>query len=62
MMLYLKACPRCRGDVKYERDTYGRFLQCLQCGFLVSSKSEGASVSSEKRTGEKVASRSVKAA
>tara|TARA_B100001013_G_C24472987_1_gene388185 strand:- start:292 stop:525 length:234 start_codon:yes stop_codon:yes gene_type:complete len=37
MMLYLKACPRCQGDVKYESDVYGKFLECLQCGFLISS-------------------------
>ena len=62
MMLYLKACPRCRGDVKYERDVYGRYLECLQCGFLLSSKSEGTTASSEKSTGEKAASGTVKAA
>lgn len=62
MMLYLKACPRCRGDVKYERDIYGPFLECLQCGFQISSRSEGIKASSEKSTGEKVAGGTVKAA
>ena len=62
MMLYLKACPRCRGDVKYERDVYGPYLECLQCGFLLSSKSEGITAASEKSTGEKAASGTVKAA
>ncbi len=62
MMLYLKACPRCRGDVKYERDVYGRYLECLQCGFLLSSKSEGNTASSEKSTGEKASNGTVKAA
>ena len=62
MMLYLKACPRCRGDVKYERDVYGRYLECLQCGFLLSSKSEETTASSEKSTGEKAAGGTVKAA
>ena len=37
-MLYLKACPKCHGDVKYESDVYGRYLECLQCGLLISSK------------------------
>lgn len=37
-MLYLKACPRCHGDIKFERDMYGHYLECLQCGFLISSK------------------------
>lgn len=62
MMLYLKACPRCRGDVKYERDVYGRYLECLQCGFLLSSKTEGNTASSEKSTKVKAASGTVKAA
>ena len=39
-MLYFGACPRCHGDVKYESDVYGRYLECLQCGFLVNSKTD----------------------
>ncbi len=36
-MLYLKACPRCRGDVQFVNDIDGPFLGCLQCGFRVTS-------------------------
>ena len=32
-MLYTKACPRCTGDVKLDRDNYGVYAKCLQCGF-----------------------------
>jgi hypothetical protein len=32
-MLYIKACPRCHGDIKLDRDNYGVFAKCLQCGF-----------------------------
>ena len=32
-MLYTKACPRCSGDVKLDRDNYGVYAKCLQCGF-----------------------------
>ena len=32
-MMYLRACFRCGGDVFLERDTYGAFFKCLQCGF-----------------------------
>ena len=32
-MLYFKACPRCRGDVRFAIDIDGPFVQCLQCGF-----------------------------
>ena len=33
-MLELKSCPRCRGDVKTNRDHYGQYRQCLQCGYM----------------------------
>ena len=32
-MLYMKACPRCSGDVKLDKDNYGVYAKCLQCGF-----------------------------
>ncbi len=31
-MVFLKACPKCHGDMYLERDSYGPFRQCLQCG------------------------------
>ena len=33
-MLYLKGCPKCRGDMYLEKDSYGVFRQCLQCGMV----------------------------
>ncbi len=33
-MLYLKGCPRCSGDIYADRDEYGAYRQCLQCGFV----------------------------
>jgi len=32
--LRLKACPRCKGDVVFERDNWGWYAQCIQCGYL----------------------------
>ncbi|MEE8318411.1 MAG: hypothetical protein V3R36_02100 [Dehalococcoidales bacterium] len=32
-MLRFKSCPRCRGDVLIDRDVYGWYQQCLQCGY-----------------------------
>ena len=29
----LKSCPRCRGDMFIDRDTYGWYEECMQCGF-----------------------------
>jgi hypothetical protein len=28
-----KACPRCQGDLTANRDMYGAYNECLQCGF-----------------------------
>ena len=33
MMIKLKACPKCHGDLYLERDQYGRYMSCLQCGY-----------------------------
>ena len=32
-MLKLKGCPRCQGDLYLAADTYGKYVNCLQCGF-----------------------------
>ena len=34
MMLKLKACPKCRGDMSPGEDQYGKYLSCLQCGLM----------------------------
>lgn len=34
MQLRFKSCPRCKGDVILDRDQYGWYQQCLQCGHL----------------------------
>lgn len=36
-MIYLKACPKCHGDVELVIDPDGNTLQCLQCSFTVDS-------------------------
>lgn len=33
-MLRLKACPRCKGDVHANRDMYGHYNECMQCGHM----------------------------
>jgi ssDNA-binding Zn-finger/Zn-ribbon topoisomerase 1 len=33
-MFFFKACPKCQGDLHMDRDTYGAFIKCLQCGLL----------------------------
>ncbi len=32
-MVYFKSCIRCKGDVHLNRDWFGDFLECLQCGW-----------------------------
>ena len=34
-MLYFKECPRCQGDVKTNKDIYGEYKECLQCGYML---------------------------
>ena len=34
-MFYFKACRKCRGDMTLEKDQYGSFLKCLQCGTYI---------------------------
>lgn len=33
-MIKLKACPKCHGDMTLEKDQYGSYLSCLQCGSI----------------------------
>ena len=28
-----RSCPRCDGDIFIDRDLYGWFEQCIQCGY-----------------------------
>jgi len=54
-MIYLKTCPRCHGDMIAVSDHYGRYTQCLQCGFeteprKVAQQSSVASGATSRRT------------
>ncbi len=31
-MYWLKGCKKCGGDLFLERDRYGSYVSCLQCG------------------------------
>ena len=37
-MIYFKGCPRCRGDMYLTSDQYGRYVECLQCGYEVDAQ------------------------
>ncbi|HEU0021301.1 MAG TPA: hypothetical protein VFR55_06475 [Dehalococcoidia bacterium] len=32
-MIVFKGCPRCQGDLYLNQDMYGKYLNCLQCGY-----------------------------
>ena len=34
-MVQFKGCPRCQGDMHTNRDIYGEYRECLQCGHMV---------------------------
>jgi uncharacterized protein YbaR (Trm112 family) len=40
LMMWLKACPRCRGDLFLDSDAYGRFVSCIQCGNILDKAQE----------------------
>ena len=33
-MMMLKGCPRCFGDLHFNKDTYGEYKLCVQCGYM----------------------------
>jgi predicted nucleic acid-binding Zn-ribbon protein len=35
MMMMLKGCKRCGGDLLETSDVYGRYTQCMQCGAIL---------------------------
>jgi transcription initiation factor TFIIIB Brf1 subunit/transcription initiation factor TFIIB len=39
-MVYLKGCPRCRGDLFVEHDLRDHYITCLQCGHVLSQREE----------------------
>lgn len=39
-MMWLKACPRCRGDLFKERNVGDSSMVCLQCGHVLTKAQE----------------------
>ncbi len=35
-MLWTKKCSRCSGDLHMDSDMYGQYIDCLQCGYILS--------------------------
>lgn len=34
MAIKFKGCPKCQGDLYLSQDMYGKYVNCLQCGYL----------------------------
>lgn len=47
-----KSCPRCGGDLFIDKDMYGRFEQCIQCGYTHDLKSPSTSGQQEAGVGK----------
>ncbi len=39
-MFWLKACPRCKGDLHEVRDVGDTYVSCLQCGRILTEAQE----------------------
>ena len=46
-MFHLKSCPKCRGDLFFEKDFYGSYFKCLQCGLMMDVNMEVAGQTKE---------------
>ena len=33
-MIKLKGCPKCQGDLYLSEDMFGKYFNCMQCGYL----------------------------
>jgi hypothetical protein len=40
MRYWLKTCPRCHGDLRQESDVYGKYIACVQCGYILRAEEE----------------------
>ena len=56
-MFFFRACPKCQGDMYLDRDIYGPFVECLQCGLIRDLKvnERFGGYSSEREAGEPLA-------
>ena len=41
-MMYFKECPKCHGDLIAGEDMHGRYVSCIQCGYLKDVPEEGS--------------------
>ncbi len=39
-MFWLRSCSKCNGDLHEDRDQYGTYIACLQCGHYLTEPEE----------------------
>ncbi len=39
-MVWTRCCPRCEGDLQDNRDIYGGYFVCIQCGYYLTDSEE----------------------
>jgi DNA-directed RNA polymerase subunit M/transcription elongation factor TFIIS len=39
-MMWLKSCPKCRGDLVLDSDFYGHYVSCIRCGALLDKREQ----------------------
>ena len=57
VMIKFKVCPRCHGDLYLNEDVFGKYFNCLQCGYMKDqqTKDQEAPVAIIKKTRSKPA-------
>ncbi len=51
-MMYFKECPKCHGDLIAGEDMHGRYLSCIQCGYLKDIPNESEWTGSDSMAGK----------
>lgn len=54
MKYWLKGCSRCHGDLREESDIYGKYVECVQCGYILLSEEEELLVATGKLEPERI--------
>jgi len=40
MKYWLKRCPKCSGDLREESNSFGSYISCVQCGYMLTYMQE----------------------
>lgn len=40
-MIWFKGCPKCKGELEDNKDMFGYYIHCLQCGYHLSEPQIG---------------------